>query len=97
MKLFRTAVLVGLLVMPVGCCAVDPATGVSIDEYKAAITRIRDNLQTNIRPAVAAVMSADATHSKEWKEAKLGLIDDTVVLANDVLAGKNAGKTDGDQ
>jgi len=97
MRLFRAAAFIGVLLLPIGCCGVDSTTGVSIDDYKSAITRMRDNLQDHIRPAVAAVMSSDTTHSNEWKKAKLELIDDSIVLANDTLAGKNAGSSGGGQ
>lgn len=95
MRLFQSIVLVGVLLAP-GCCSTrDAETSVSTDDYKAALNRVRTNLVDNIRPSVAEIMSADTTHLPEWKEAKLDLIDDTVTLIDDTLAGKNAGTATG--
>lgn len=98
MKLLTRAAVVAAILLTPACCATrDAESGVSTDEYKAAVARIVSNLEIHIRPAFTDALGNDATHSDEWKEAKIGLLDDTITLGKDVLAGKDAGKSEGGQ
>jgi outer membrane murein-binding lipoprotein Lpp len=94
MKRFMQGAIVAIVLFTSGCCTTrDKVNSVSVDDYRAAIEQIKSNLETNIKPAVVEVM-ATSDKSDEWKQAKLELIDDTITLATDTLAGKNAGKTE---
>jgi hypothetical protein len=86
MKYLIQSLLVTVLVFAPGCCTTrDAATGVSTDSYREAISRIRTNI-AEIRSDVAMV-----DYTPEIKEADLQLIDATITLCDDTLAGKNAG------
>jgi len=85
-SMLRGLVMVALMISPVGCCtARDEQTGVSVDSYKAAITKVRSNI-AEIRSDVATV-----TYEPAIKAADLQLIDATIALCDDTLAGKTAG------
>ena len=80
-----------LVALTGGCCTTrDGDTQVSAESYKAALTKVQSNLKDRIRPALADLLDKDTTHGDAWKSAKLGLIDDTLTLCSDTLAGKNA-------
>jgi hypothetical protein len=86
MKYLIQSLLVTALVFAPGCCTSrDPATGVSTDSYREALTRIRSNI-AEIRSDVVLV-----DYNQDIKEADLQLIDATITLCDDTLAGKNAG------
>lgn len=82
----KLILIVALLVTP-ACCPPtrNTETGVSVTSYTEALTKIRDNVAA-IRTDVAAI-----DYNKDLKEADLQLIDATITLCNDTLAGKNAG------
>jgi hypothetical protein len=81
-KLILTAALV---LSSTGCCATrDADTQVSVESYKAAITKIRSNV-AEIRSDVVLI-----DYDKDLKEANVQLIDATLTLCDDTLAGKNA-------
>lgn len=92
MKRFLQVCIMAVVLAAPGCCSTrDTESGVSTDDYKAAIEQIKSNLSNNIKPTVSDLM-AESARPDEWKTAKLELIDDTITLCEDVLAGKNAGK-----
>jgi hypothetical protein len=67
---------------------------VSIDSYVEVLTKIKGNLEGNIRPTVADLLAADKDHGDEWKKAKIELLDVTIILCDDTLKGKKAGEGD---
>jgi hypothetical protein len=90
------ALVLGLALLAPGCCSTrDTETGVSVDSYKQAITKIKSNLTESIRPALATALDEVGQEGKKpyidaYKEGKLTLIDATVQLCDDTLTGKNA-------
>jgi hypothetical protein len=91
MKRFSSFVLSITLIVG-GCCVErNPDTGVSVTSYVETITKIRSNIAA-IRTDVSAV-----TYDEDIKEADLQLIDATMTLCDDALAGKHAAPTEGGQ
>jgi hypothetical protein len=83
MKLLLSGLLAAVLM---GCCTErDSTSGVSIASYKEAVTQIRGNIAT-IRSDVAEI-----TYHPVTKEAHLQLLDATISLCDDTLAGKVVG------
>lgn len=86
MKLLLSGLLAVVLVLAPGCCTErDSTSGVSVESYKEALTQIRGNIAT-IRSDVAEI-----TYHPVTKEANLQLLDATISLCDDTLAGKAAG------
>lgn len=80
------SILLALTLLVGGCCTERNAvTGVSVESYVEAITKIRGNIAA-IRTDVDAV-----TYNEDIKKADLQLIDATLSLCDDTLAGKDAG------
>jgi len=81
------ALLVFALFTFPGCCTTrDSETQVSVDSYKAALVKIKSNLEEDIRPGYAEALEASGV-IPELVEARLGLVDDTVTLCEDTLSG----------
>jgi hypothetical protein len=86
MKSLTRFLLVAALVLAPGCCTTRNAdTGVSVESYVEGITKVRANIAEIRSDLIAA--DYDAT----IKEADVQLIDATITLCDDMLAGKNAG------
>lgn len=69
-----------------GCCTTrNPDTGVSVDSYVAALKKVSSNV-AEIRSDIATL-----DYDPELKKAHMQVMDATVTLCDDTLAGKNAG------
>lgn len=85
-KLISGALLVVLLAAP-GCCTNrNPDTQVSIDSYVSTLERVRTNLKDDVRPGYEEALLSSGV-IPELVEARLGLVDDTLLLIDDALTG----------
>lgn len=91
----KLILLAALLVNTSGCALFcsprDPNTGVSVASYREALEKIRANV-VEIKSDIE-----DVTYDPVIKEADLQLMDATITLCDDTLAGKNAGSAEAGQ
>jgi len=89
-KKFLTAAALALLLIGPGCaCGRNSETGVSIESYVSTLERVKSNLEADILPGYTeALERSDLV--PELREARLGVVQDTITLIDAALTGEIA-------
>jgi hypothetical protein len=72
------------------CATVDKTNNVSTDNYRAALSKTRDNVAACV--SAMLLIKSGAQRSPQWWDVQLGVMTDTETLCDDTLKGSNHAK-----